>query len=264
MEFHTIHIHAFKEDRKIGVYVPANNRSTLTKYPVLYMHDGQNVFNDSEAIGGVSLGLEKYLNDKKLDVIAVAIDQNNKERLNEYCPWVAGAYCEDVLGQPSTTRGKGKQYVDFIVNELIPFIDSKYRTLKNSNAIAGASLGALISTYAACVYPEVFKHVAGISCAFYRNQEEIEKLLMESNLSHIKSFYMDCGDKEARNDHVVSEKFLKSNERVFEIIKNKIPYSQFKLMKNAENHYKYFIDRVPNLFTFLNQDTNSSKGGQND
>lgn len=220
------------------------------------MHDGQNVFDDREAIGGVSLGLEKYLNDNKLDVIVVAIDQNSKERLNEYCPWVDGAYCEDVLGKSSTTGGKGKQYVDFIVNELIPFIDNKYRTLKNANAIAGASLGALISTYAACVYPEAFQHVAGISCAFYRNQEEIEKLLFESNLSHIKSFYMDCGDKESRNDHVVSEKFLKSNERVFEIIKNKIPHSQFKVVKNAEHHYKYFIDRVPNLFTFLNRDMN--------
>ncbi|MDR6999704.1 hypothetical protein [Neobacillus niacini] len=78
-------------------------------------------------------------------------------------------------------------------------------------------------------------------------------------MSHIKSFYMDCGDKKARNNHVVSEKFLKSNEKVFEIIKNKIPYSLFKVIKNAEHHYKYFIDRVPNLFIFLNQDTNSSK-----
>ncbi|MDQ6597813.1 alpha/beta hydrolase [Bacillus salipaludis] len=256
LEFHSIRINAFKENRKIRVYVPESYQSTRTKYPVLYMHDGQNVFDDREAIGGVSLGLEKYLHDKKLDVIVVAIDQNPKERLNEYCPWVDGAYCEDVLGQPSTTGGKGKQYVEFIVNVLIPFIHNKYRTLKNANAIAGASLGVLISTYAACVYPEAFQHVAGISCAFYRNQEEIENLLFESNLSHIKSFYMDCGDKEARNDHVVSEKFLKSNERVCEIIKNKIFYSQFKVVKNGEHHYKYFIDRVPNLFTFLNRDMN--------
>ncbi|WHY94536.1 hypothetical protein QNK12_14170 [Neobacillus cucumis] len=46
---------------------------------------------------------------------------------------------------------------------------------------------------------------------------------------------------------------------MFEIIKNKIPYLQFKVIKNAEHHYKYFIDRVPNLFAFLNQDMTVSK-----
>ena len=145
----TFHIHmtSFKQDRQIRVYLPKSYNEEKKKYPVLYMHDGQNVFNDNDAIGGTSLELEKFLDENGLEVIVVGIDQNTNDRINEYCPWVNGEYSRKILGHVSTTGGKGKEYVDFIVNELKPFIDKNYRTLKDHTAMAGISLGGLITIY---------------------------------------------------------------------------------------------------------------------
>ena len=103
--------------RTIRVYLPNNYSEVSKRYPVLYMHDGQNVFENEDAIGGVALELNKYLEQNKRDLIIVAIDQNTygKERINEYCPWIDGQYCEKLIGEKSSLGGKGKEYVNFIV-----------------------------------------------------------------------------------------------------------------------------------------------------
>lgn len=85
-----IYITSFHVERLIRVYLPNNYNTEDKSYPVLYMHDGQNVFQDKEAIGGTSLGLEDYLDENGVEVIVVGIDQDSRERINEYCPWVCG------------------------------------------------------------------------------------------------------------------------------------------------------------------------------
>ncbi len=92
LDIFSIAIKAFQPERKIQVYLPKSYVYSNKKYPVLYMHDRQNVFRNDRAIGGVSLEIEKYLDAEHLDVIVVAIDQNNEERKNEYGPWANGAY----------------------------------------------------------------------------------------------------------------------------------------------------------------------------
>lgn len=250
-KFH-VYMTAFKEKRGVTVWLPQDYENEVEKrYPVLYMHDGQNVFNDDEAIGGTSLALEKYLDNHSLDVIVVAIDQNSEERFNEYSPWVSGDFCKKVLGDAYVENGgKGKEYVDFIVNELKPLIDCKYRTKPKHTAIAGISLGGLISTYAACMYPSIFKHVIAISSGFYRNQEEIEKLLKNRDLSKIESFYLDCGTNEGGSEYI-QKAFLASNTAIFEIIKEKIPNATFEIIDGGKHHYLDFKQRAPQLFKFL-------------
>ena len=95
LEKFTIPISAFNHERTIRVYTPTHYRTDQsTRYPVLYMHDGQNVFEDQDAIQGVSLGLKDYLDKSRLELIVVGIDTNTlgDERKNEYCPWVDGEY----------------------------------------------------------------------------------------------------------------------------------------------------------------------------
>lgn len=135
----------FDQERKIRVYLPNNYNEGSMRYPVLYMHDGQNVFDSDEAIGDVSLDLHKYLDQNKLDIIVIAIDQNTTgdEQINEYCPWTNGEFSKKLQGVISSTGGKGKEYVDFIVNDLKPLIDNKYRTATNQTYMAGVSLGVL-------------------------------------------------------------------------------------------------------------------------
>lgn len=160
-------------------------------------------------------------------------------------------YSEKILGTKSSDGGKGKQYVHFIVNELKPFIDNKYRTIKNRTAMAGISLGGLISTYAACIYPQVFKSVAVLFSAYYRNQEEIEKLLQSSELSSIERFYLDCGTKEAGEKEAISEGFLASNRSIYVILREKLPIAKFEIINDAEHNYLFFRKRIPEIFSFL-------------
>lgn len=248
--FHT-YISSFNQERLIRVYLPKSYSTEKKSYPVLYMHDGQNVFQDLEAIGGKSLDLENYLDTHELDLIVVAVDQNPQARIDEYCPWISGKYSKGILGKESTEGGKGMHYVDFIVNELKPLIDSNYRTVPDQTAMAGISLGGLISVYAMCRYPHIFKHIAVLSSAFYRNQEEIMKLIEQTDLSLVESVYMDCGTKEAGADTEVSQKFLNSNQMVYELLEEKVSNSEVKIVEDAEHNYSHFKERVPSVFRFL-------------
>jgi predicted alpha/beta superfamily hydrolase len=252
LETFPIYMTSFKQDRQIRVYLPESYNQGKKKYPVLYMHDGQNVFNDMDAIGGTSIELEKYLDVNGLEIIVVGIDQNTEDRLNEYCPWVNGEYSRKIVGQQQTSDGKGKEYVDFIVNELKPFIDKKYRTVKDHTAMAGISLGGLISVYAMCRYPGIFKNIAVFSSAFFRNQEEIERLIKESDLSLVETIYLDSGDKEAGKEEKINKEFLHSNKTIYDLLKEKVTRTEFKIITDAEHSYAFFRERKPKIFSFLN------------
>ncbi len=250
----------FNTHRTIRVYTPDDYYDTNKSYPVLYMHDGKNIFRDEDAVGGVSLGLEAFLDKTSFQLIAIGIDANpsREGRVDEYCPWVNGEFSKKILGSEEKTGGKGGAYIDFIVNELKPLIDSKYRTLSDKTYMAGVSLGGLISVYAACSYPGVFSRIAGISSGFYRNQEEIEKLLYKSDLSSIERFYLDCGTEEAGDDHLVSEEFVNSNKAVTEILKSKVPNLKFQTIAEAKHNYTAFKERVPEVFSFLFSEVNAT------
>ncbi len=249
----SIPITLFNTERTIRVYLPQNYYRSKENYPVLYMHDGKNVFRDEVAIGGVSLGLESYLDQIGLKLIVVGIDANlsREKRVEEYCPWVNGEFSKTIIGNDSVLGGKGELYVDFIVNELKPFVDHKYRTFPNKTYMGGVSLGGLISTFAACRYPNIFTKVAGVSSAFYRNQEEIENLLRQSDLSSIEQFFLDCGTKEAGEEDSISTAFVNSNEAVYEILRNKVSNTKFQVVPGAKHSYEDFRKRVPEIFSFF-------------
>jgi predicted alpha/beta superfamily hydrolase len=138
-----------KRTRRVWIYLPADYcDGTNRKYPVLYMHDGQNVFDDATAYSG-EWGVDEFLDSTKLPAcIVVAVDHGGEKRMNEYNP-----YDNKRFG-----KGEGDKYVDFLVKTLKPFIDRKYNTLKDKQHtfIAGSSMGGLISLYAVLKYPKVF------------------------------------------------------------------------------------------------------------
>ncbi|SEN62344.1 Predicted hydrolase of the alpha/beta superfamily [Mesobacillus persicus] len=249
----TCYVPLFNSDRKIRIYLPKNYEDSTKKFPVLYMHDGQNVFDCKESIGGVSLELHEYLDQEQIELIVVAIDLNpeGEERLNEYCPWKNGKFSERLLGYPSSSGGKGEQYVEFIVNELKPIIDNRYKTISTANYIAGISLGGLISLYAACRYPEIFTRVAAFSSAYFRNQEELESLLKTADLSLLEKVYLDCGTNESTKSEEISQLFLASNQAVFEIVKDKVVNTEFHQLEGAEHNYDTFKKRVPEAIASL-------------
>ncbi|CRK82069.1 alpha/beta hydrolase [Neobacillus massiliamazoniensis] len=253
LEKFQVYMTAFNQERRITVYLPKSYNQYERHYPVLYMHDGQNVFEDEDSIRGTSLGLKDYLDEIDLEIIVVGIDLNTtgEERVNEYCPWINGKLSKKILGYESPTGGKGEAYLDFIVHELKPLIDQKYRTLKDHTSMAGISLGGLITTYAVCRYPKIFKRAAAISPAYYRNQEEIVKFIKSVDLIAVERFYMDCGTKEAGKEEEISKIFLDLSSEVYKILKGKIKNTKFHIIEDAEHDYAFFKKRIPEIMSFL-------------
>jgi metallo-beta-lactamase class B len=148
--------------RRIWLYLPPGYATSSRRYPVLYMHDGQNVFDAATSFAG-EWGVDETLDSlhAKGDpgAIVVAVDNGGTHRLDEYDPWVS---TNKQLG-----GGEGDAYVDFLVHTLKPYIDAHYRTRpdRRNTAIIGSSMGGLISLYAALKYPTVFGRAGVFSCA---------------------------------------------------------------------------------------------------
>ena len=151
--------------RRVWIYLPPTYNSSTKKYPVLYMHDGQNVFDDATSFSG-EWGVDEAidtLGSKTKECIVVGIDNGGTKRLNEYCPY------DFSLQGGQKGNGEGDLYIQFLVKTLKPHIDKKYRTLKDSKNTftAGSSMGGLISMYAALKYPKVFGGAGVFSPAFW-------------------------------------------------------------------------------------------------
>ncbi len=148
-----------KRTRRVWIYLPASYAMEKCRFPVLYMHDGQNVFDDATSFSG-EWGVDEFLDTtRSKQSIVVAIDHGGQKRINEYCPFDMERF----------GKGEGDAYVDFLVKTLKPFIDKKYRTCKDSKStfIAGSSMGGLISLYAILKYPKVFGGAGVFSPAFW-------------------------------------------------------------------------------------------------
>jgi predicted alpha/beta superfamily hydrolase len=144
------YIPQLKRTRKIWIYLPENYHGSSQSFPVLYMQDGQNVFDDATSFAG-EWGVDDYLDSVYETVtpsIVVAIENGGPKRMYEYNPYDTKKF----------GKGEGKLFADFIVKTLKPFIDKNYRTRKDkaSTAIAGSSMGGLISLYTLLQYPRVF------------------------------------------------------------------------------------------------------------
>ncbi len=148
--------------RKIWLYLPPDYATSTKNYPVLYMQDAQNLFDNNTSFSGewqVDETLNSLFAAGDYGAIVVGIDNGGSERLNEYSPWVNTDY----------GGGKGEDYMDFMANTLKPYIDANYRTRPepSMNALIGSSMGAIISTFGACEYPEAFQKVGSFSPAYW-------------------------------------------------------------------------------------------------
>jgi predicted alpha/beta superfamily hydrolase len=166
--------------RRIWVYLPANYYSSNKTYPVLYMHDGQNLFDNATAPFGewkVDETLDSLQKMTKKYAIIIAIDHGEQKRLVEYNPYFSLDFGE----------GNGEAYTAFIVNTLKPFIDKKFRTKKSAKftAVAGSSMGGLISTYIHVKHPDIFG-TSGIFSPAYWVSPNIFKLVNRTDLTPFK------------------------------------------------------------------------------
>jgi len=183
--------------RRVWVYLPPSYNSESKKYPVLYMHDGQNVFDDATSFSG-EWGVDEALDTlglKTKECIVVGIDNGGDKRFDEYCPY--DGLLEGVTYASRRIKGEGGKYVDFLTKTLKPFIDRKYRTLKDSKNTftAGSSMGGLISIYALLKYPKVFGGAGVFSPAFWVGPKIFDDIKAKGKKVKAKIYFY-AGDAE--------------------------------------------------------------------
>ncbi|MCW8092191.1 alpha/beta hydrolase [Alteromonas sp. ASW11-130] len=154
------------EPRKVWIYLPPDYAKSEKQYPVLYMHDGQNLFDNSTSYMG-EWRVDEILNQLAAEgwnvPIVVAINHGNENRLNELSPWQQEKY-PDVAG---------KFYADFIVKQVKPYIDNAFRTHSGvaHTSVMGSSMGGLMSHYMLIAYPDIFGKAAIFSPSFWFSQQ---------------------------------------------------------------------------------------------
>jgi len=152
--------------RKVWVYVPPDYATSTKRYPVLYLQDGQNVFDAATSFAG-EWGVDETLDSLQAagdwGAIVVAVEHGGPRRGDEYQPWPSAI---SGLG-----GGEGAQFGYFLVHTIKPYVDARYRTRPDrlNTGIGGSSLGGLLSFYAAIKYPEVFGRALVFSPSFFTN-----------------------------------------------------------------------------------------------
>ena len=169
-------------DRDIIVWLPPNYNNN-ERYDVLYMHDGQNLFDPKTSSFGIDWSVDETIDSlitsKKIKPLIVVGIYNTKDRSSEYLP-----------------AEKGKDYMQFLVHQLKPFIDSTYRTKsgREHTSVGGSSMGGIISFALAWEYPEMFSKAICMSPAFKINHiDYVKDVISYSGKKKKIKLYIDNG-----------------------------------------------------------------------
>ncbi len=231
-----------KRNRRIWIYLPPGYTASKKKYAVLYMHDGQNLFDNATSYAG-EWGVDEYLDSiarsGKKEVIVVGIDNGLTKRMAEYNPWEFENF----------GKGEGDKYVDFLVKTLKPFIDSHYRTLKSkpNTYIAGSSMGGLISFYAVLKYPKVFGGAGIFSPAFWTASGIHSTVLANAKKVNSRLFFY-AGTKEGDTmvpymQRIEKEIKQRSKSPVKEIIGENEEHNEAAWRKYFPDFYEWTIEK---------------------
>jgi enterochelin esterase-like enzyme len=200
LRLHEFRSRIFKNTRFLRVWLPPgydDRQNSGRYYPVLYLNDGQNLFESSTAFGGVEWVVDETA-DRKIregvvpPMIIVGMDNTGKDRLREYMPYRSM--------HPRMLRVQGRHYPDFLIKEVMPFIESVYRvaTSPESTGLGGSSLGALIALYTAIARPGVIGRLLLESPSLWASNRQMIK---ESRLVRIwpEKMFLAAGTAEAGN-----------------------------------------------------------------
>ena len=169
--------------RDVLVYLPPGyRRFSSRRYPVLYMHDGQNVFDAATSFAGVEWGVDetaqRLIHGKLIEpLIIVAVANIGEERVHEYAPTPGVIEPKDHPRKRS--RGLARIYGQFLIEELKPFIDKKYRTKRDAEftGLGGSSLGGLATLAMGIFYSEVFTRLIVMSPSIWWDDYAIFRLV---------------------------------------------------------------------------------------
>lgn len=239
--------------RRIRVLLPKDyHREDWASYPVLYMHDGQNIFYSKESYSGHSWKVIPALKNNKdiPKMIIVGIDNDGGRRLDEYSPWITNAdKHSDVVG----IGGDGMEYGQWVVEVIKPFIDEHYRTLpdKNNTFLAGSSMGGIITAYMGAQYPDVFGVLGVFSLASWFSEPDFLRFLEHHPVQKDTKVYIQVGTIEGDAidqqfiDGFMDQEYIDVSLRYYDLLlQTGLPNKQawLRIMANERHTEKAWAD----------------------
>jgi len=188
--------------RDVLVYLPPGyRRFSRTRYPVLYLQDGQNVFDAATAFSGMEWKVdetaERLIRKNLIEpLIIVAVTNMGDDRVHEYAP-TRGVINEEAA-RKKRSKGLGRKYGEFLVGELKPYIDRKYRTRRDAEftGIGGSSLGGLLALSLGLWFPNSFAKVIAMSPAVWWDNEVIVHMVEDLEAKLPLKIWLDTGTRE--------------------------------------------------------------------
>ncbi|GAA0345939.1 alpha/beta hydrolase [Oceanobacillus oncorhynchi subsp. oncorhynchi] len=198
LESHELPMAYKKENRRVRVLLPKDyGKEKDRHYPVVYMHDGQNVFYSSEAYSGYSWKVIPAIkrNPDLPKMIIVGIDNGERDRINEYTPW---KITESPLPEDIELGGRGAEFAEFIMTVVKPFIDEHYRTKpdKRHTAMIGSSLGGNISAFMGIEYKDQIGGLGIFSLANWITNKAFDHYMERGTLDPEQRVYIQVGTEE--------------------------------------------------------------------
>ena len=248
------HSKILDNNRDLIVYLPPGyDASPNQRYPVLYFHDGQNLFDGATSfIPGQEWRLDETAQElinagKIAPLIIVGLYNTGKARVDEYTPVPDARY---------KVGGKADLYGRLLVEEVKPFIDREYRTLKDAKhtGLGGSSLGGLVSLYLGLKYPNVFGRLAVVSPSVFWGDKFIVHYVEALSGKPVERIWLDIGTKEGQNSakqqetvtntHLLESALLKKGWKLGKDLK-------YFEAQGAEHNERAWAARVGPMLEFL-------------
>jgi predicted alpha/beta superfamily hydrolase len=235
--------------RGVWIYLPPTyDENRAARFPVVYMHDGQNLFDPRAAFGGVAWDADGAMDGGAesgaiREAILVGVE-NNASRIDEYTPTRDAT----VMG-----GGRGDLYLRFLVDEVKPMIDREFRTLpgRETTAIVGSSLGGLISLYAGVRRPDVFGVVGALSPSTWWDGRVILREVMSLAGRPVRPIrvYVDSGDAGTSRDGVDDTRELAATLRT-------LGYAEGTTLRHVvqpggQHSERFWAMRLPGALAFM-------------
>lgn len=254
LRLHKFHSRIFRNSRFVRVWLPPgydDAENSQRFYPVLYLNDGQNLFEAAAAFGGVEWQVDetadRLIRESAVPpMIIVGLDNAGKDRLREYMPHRSM--------HPVMLRALGRRYPDFLIKEVMPFVEQTYRvaTSPENTGLGGSSLGALIALYTVIARPGVFGRLLLESPSLWASNRQAIK---ESRSVRIwpERIYLAAGTAEAGSPE--RDRTVVDDVRELAAILRRAVLSELRLrvvVKDGAGHSESaWAERFPEALRFL-------------
>ena len=226
--------------RKIWALLPHDYDSSTESYPVMYLQDAQNLFNEEADYGNWEI-------DKKLAVmseykvgkiIIIAIEHAEEDRIKEYN-----------VGKTVLGKGQGKKYMQFLTETLKPFVDANFRTKtdRHNTGIGGSSMGALISIFSGLRYPSIYGKLMIFSPSLWVKPDMKIKVANQNDWDTKIYLYAGGDESETMISHV---KNFKERLIASEFVKDKMEIN-LSINKEGKHNELYWSDEFPKAIEWL-------------